>query len=109
MPWVDLAGSLQWRSFQRAVELLQQRGNTVFVVVGPFNEHLLKEPSRVKYSELKRGIEDWLKERRIPYMAPPPLPSEYYGDASHPLSAGYALLAKELLSEGFLVTADGRK
>lgn len=109
MPWVDLAGSLQWHSFQRAVHLLQKRGNTVRVLVGPFNEHLLKDPSRVRYSVLKRGIEEWLKEQKIPYMAPPPLPSEQYGDASHPLSAGYALLAKELVTGGFLVTADSRK
>jgi hypothetical protein len=109
MPWVDLAGSLQWRSFQRTIEILESRGNKVMVVVGPFNEHLLKDPSRVKYSELKRGIEDWLKERKIPYVAPPPLPSDLYGDASHPLSAGYALLAKELVSGGFLAAAEPKK
>lgn len=102
MPWVDLAGSLQWKSFQRAVDLLERRGNTVMVLVGPFNEHLLKDPSRVKYRELKRGIEEWLEARKIPYLAPEPLPSEQYGDASHPLSAGYALLAKQLVAGGFL-------
>lgn len=102
MPWVDLAGSLQWRSFQRAVEILERRGNTVVVLVGPFNEHLLTDASRVRYSELKRGIEDWLKERKIPYVAPEALPSEQYGDASHPLSAGYALLAERVLASGIL-------
>lgn len=110
MPWVDLAGSIQWRSFLRAVEILQSRGNSVLVLVGPFNEHLLKDASREKYAALKRDIEAGLKERGIPYIAPGALPSEQYGDASHPLSAGYALLAKELVSEGFLaagaVTAD---
>jgi hypothetical protein len=100
MPWVDLGGSIQWKSFQRAVDLLESRGNKVSVLVGPFNEHLLKDASRVKYSELKRGIEDWLKERKIPYFAPEALPSEQYGDASHPLSAGYALLAKKLRASG---------
>jgi hypothetical protein len=106
MPWVDLGSSLQWSSFQRSVEVLQKRGNTVLVVVGPFNEHLLTEASRVKYSELKQAIEAWLRERKIPYVAPAPLPSEQYGDASHPLSAGYALLAKELVAGGFLAAAD---
>jgi hypothetical protein len=76
------------------------------VLVGPFNEHLLTDASRVKYSELKKGIEAWLKERKIPYVAPAPLPSEQYGDASHPLGAGYALLAKELIAGGFLAAAD---
>jgi len=109
MPWVDLEGSLQWNSFRRSVDILQKRGNTVLVVVGPFNEHLLTDASRDKYSELKRGIEAWLRERKIPYVAPAPLPSEQYGDASHPLSAGYALLAKELVAGGFLATAEPPK
>jgi hypothetical protein len=108
MPWVDLPSSPQWASFRRAVEILQSRGNTVMVVVGPFNEHLLTDASRGKYATLKRGIEDWLKERGIPWIAPPVLPSEYYGDASHPLSAGYALLAKELVADGFLATAESK-
>jgi len=102
MPWVDLAGSIQWHSFLRAVDLLQQRGNTVLVLVGPFNEHLLKDPSREKYAALKRDIEAGLREKGVAYIAPDPLPSEQYGDASHPLSAGYALLAQELVTGGFL-------
>lgn len=106
LPWVDLPGSLQWASFRRAVDLLRKRGNTVFVLVGPFNEHLLTDASREKYAVLKRGIEDWLKEQAIPFLSPPVLPSEHYGDASHPLSAGYALLAKELVSGGFLAAVE---
>ena len=54
-------------------------------------------------------IEDWLKERKIPYYAPEALPSEQYGDASHPLGSGYALLAKELVAGGFLAAADVSK
>jgi DNA-binding transcriptional regulator of glucitol operon len=106
MPWVDLAGSLQWKSFLRTVDLLQQRGNTVMVLVGPFNEHLLKDASREKYRALKREIEGVLKDKGIPFLAPDPLPSEFYGDASHPLSAGYALLAKQLVAEGFLAAGE---
>lgn len=109
MPWVDLAGSLQWKSFQRCVELLEKRGNSVFVVVGPFNEHLLTDASRVQYRELQQGIERWLRERKISYVAPEALPSEQYGDASHPLSAGYALLAKQLVASGFLASAEPQK
>ena len=32
-------------------------------------------------------------------MAPRPLPSELYADASHPLPAGYVLLAKKVMNE----------
>ncbi len=98
-PWVDLDTSLQWPAFQHAVQVLQQRGNRVFVLVGPFNEHLLKPRSRQRYQEVKAAIVAWLQERQIPYTAPEPLPSDLYGDASHPLAAGYALLARQLLEQ----------
>ena len=94
--WVDLETSLQWRFFQRTVEILRERGNRLFVLVGPFNEHMLTEPNRERYAEVKRTIVDWLKEAKVPHLAPDPLPSELYGDASHPLAEGYALLAKQL-------------
>ena len=88
-PWVDLDTSLQWQAFQGVVELLQQRGNRVFVLVGPFNEHLLTPESLQRYQQVKATIAAWLREKKIPHAVPPPLPSEQYGDASHPLAAGY--------------------
>jgi hypothetical protein len=100
-PWVDLETSLQWKSFQRAVAILQQRGNHVFVLVGPFNEHMLQDASRRKYQLIKQTIATWLAEHRIPYTAPTVLPSEFYADASHPLSEGYLLLAKRLAELDF--------
>jgi len=98
-PWVDLATSFQWRSFRRTVEILRRRGNRVFVVLGPFNEHMLKDESRETYQEMKREVEAWLQGQRIPHYIPPPLPSDLYADASHPLAEGYALLAKQLLND----------
>jgi hypothetical protein len=98
-PWVDLDTSLQWHAFQRVVQLLQQRGNRVFVLVGPFNEHLLNPQSRQRYQQVKATIAAWLQAQQVPHVLPPPLPSEQYGDASHPLAAGYALLARQLLED----------
>jgi hypothetical protein len=95
-PWVEPEKSLQWAAFQRVVELLQKRGNRVFVLVGPFNEHLLKPESLRRYELVKATIVEWLRAQRIPHFAPSPLPSELYGDASHPLAAGYARLARQL-------------
>jgi len=94
--WVDLEGSIQWRCFRQAVDLLRQRGNRVFVLVGPFNEHMVSDDSLPAYRELTQGIETWLEREMIAHWAPPALPSELYADASHPLSAGYALLALNL-------------
>jgi hypothetical protein len=104
-PWVDLGSSLQWNAFQRVVELLQQRGNRVFVLVGPFNEHLMTSNSRERYQKVKAGITTWLKEKQVPHIVPSPLPSEQYGDASHPLAEGYKQLAHQLAKESFFQSA----
>jgi hypothetical protein len=98
--WVNLATSPQWQAFQRTVATLQARANRVFVLVGPFNEHMLKEPSLTRYLTIKRGIAAWLEAEKIPHFVPAALPSELYADASHPLAEGYALLARQLLAHG---------
>ncbi len=95
-PWVDLETSIQWRFFRQSVEILERRGNRVFVLVGPFNEHMLSEASLGRCRAVQRGIGDWLGARKIPFAAPPALPSELYADASHPLAAGYEILARQL-------------
>jgi hypothetical protein len=96
LPWVELDTSLQWRAFQRLVQRLQARGNRVIVLVGPLNEHMLGPASRDSYRSLLGGAERWLTENEITHFFPQTLPSELYGDLSHPLSEGYALLAGEL-------------
>jgi hypothetical protein len=104
MEWVGLDSSLQWRFFRRAVALLRQRDNRVFVLVGPFNEHLLTERSRATYAKMKDGIEAWLRENDIPYLIPPALGSESYVDASHPQAEGYALLARTLMESSTFIS-----
>jgi hypothetical protein len=100
-PWIDPDTSLQWHAFQGVVELLRRRGNRVFVVVGPFNEHLLTPASLERYQELKATVAAWLSEQQVEHAVPPPLPSDQYGDASHPLAGGYAEVARRLLREPF--------
>jgi len=97
--WVELDGSLQWRCFRRIVEILRERGSAVFVLIGPFNEHMLEDANRPVYAERKRAAEAWLRENGVPCLAPEALPSRLYADASHPLAEGYALLAKRLLED----------
>jgi hypothetical protein len=95
---VDPEKSLQLQFFRKTVEVLQRRGNHVFVLVGPFNEHMLQEKSKAGYFKLKNAVKAWLHEKQIPYLAPEPLPSELYADASHPLAEGYELLAQQVLA-----------
>jgi hypothetical protein len=98
-PWVSLESSLQWQFFKRAIEILRDRGNIVFVVIGPFNEHMMTDQSLDAYGAIKAGVESWLQENKVPYTMPAPLPSELYADASHPLRAGYAMLAQRLCND----------
>jgi len=90
--WVELETaeekSLQWDSFKRTVETLRARGNRVFVLVGPFNEHKLTDKSLEIYNARKRRVEAWLEANGIPHAVPAALPSRYYADGSHPLSEG---------------------
>lgn len=101
LPWVDAKASLQWRYFTKAVKLLQERDNRVFVLCGPFNEHILEDESLKTYNRIKKDIEDWLLDNNIDYHIPPALPEGYYADASHPLGEGYALLAIQIFENPF--------
>jgi len=98
--WVELDQSLQWAAFQRLVKLLESRDNDVFVVVGPFNEHIMAEENRPAFRRLRDGIADWLEKNHVPHVVPATLPSALYADASHPLTEGYQRLAGELWSDG---------
>jgi hypothetical protein len=108
-PWVDLKTSLQWQAFQGVVEYLQRRGNRVFVLVGPFNEHLLTPASLKRYQQVKATIAAWLRQKHVPHAIPPPLPSDQYGDASHPLAAGYKQLAQTLVEDPFFRSGTAKR
>jgi hypothetical protein len=94
--WVKLETSLQWRAFQRLVTTLQKNGNNVFIVLGPFNEHMIAAESVGAYREICDGVKTWFAGHQLKYWAPESLPSALYADASHPLTEGYELLAKRL-------------
>lgn len=98
-PWVELETSFQWRFFRQTVETLRARGNRVFVLLGPLNEHMLTPESLETYKQRQRQVETWLRQEKIAYCIPSALPSDNYADASHPLAEGYRLLAERLLGE----------
>ncbi|HRS12288.1 MAG TPA: hypothetical protein P5068_14020 [Sedimentisphaerales bacterium] len=99
MAWVDLDSSLQWLFFRRAVERLRARGNRVFVLVGPFNEHMLTAENATAFGTIKTQIERWLARNGVPHLVAAPLASDLYADSSHPLAEGYVLLSKQLMND----------
>ena len=94
--WVEPENSLQWQSLKNSVQLLSQRKNRLFVLVGPFNEHTIESENIGAYQRLISEIELWLKQNNIPYLIPQALPPDLYIDASHPNGNGYTELAKQL-------------
>jgi hypothetical protein len=106
LDWVELETSLQWHSFQRTVEVLRERGNRLLVLVGPINTHHQTDAGRVGHDRARSTAEHWLQGHDVPYLAPDALPSELYADASHPLRAGYAHLARELLEHELLTDSN---
>jgi hypothetical protein len=97
--WVDANRSLQWHAFERFIGLLRNRGNDVLVLLGPFNEHLIAEDQRPDYVRLRDRISAGLRSTGVHVLVPHTLPSGLYADASHPLTQGYALLARRLLAD----------
>lgn len=95
--WVELDKSLQWAAFRRTIDLLKSRGNNVFVLVGPYNEHMIKENGREKYRSVVAGYRKWLEENKVKHLVAETLPSDMYADSSHPLADGYAAVADQLL------------
>jgi len=98
MEWVQPADSIQWQGFQKATRTLLDRGNRLLVLVGPFNVHILTEESRAQYERALTDVRDWLEAQELTCLSPPPLESEYYADASHPVAEGYRILSDEVLA-----------
>lgn len=97
--WVSLDASLQWQAFRRVVALLRARGNDVFVILGPFNEHMIADDQRPAFRSMRDQVRDRLVQMGAGVIVPETLPSDLYADASHPLTAGYELLASRIWSD----------
>ncbi|MDB5292975.1 MAG: hypothetical protein JWL69_4216, partial [Phycisphaerales bacterium] len=97
--WVDLDASLQWKAFERVTDLLRARGNDVLIVIGPFNEHMIATDQQPQYRALRDAAAGRLAQKQMSVIVPDVLPSDLYADASHPLTEGYARLAKEIAAQ----------
>lgn len=94
--WIPPDESFQWISFKRVINILSERGNEVFILLGPFNPYILTEESFRRYQSMKSTMENWFQDNNLNYYSVPDLPSDYYADASHPLQEGYKKIAVDL-------------
>lgn len=96
LAWPGAEASLQAKCFRDVVSLLRGRRNRVYVFVNPFNPYVQTPESRERHDALVAALAEALASIGVPVFRGTPLPSGEYADASHPLPAGYARLAREL-------------
>jgi len=94
--WVPLSESNQWRAFTRTLDLLREKGASVFVLFVPINPYLQTDDSRARGEAQAKDAKAWLEGARLPYYCADGLQSVQYADASHPLADGYAEIARRL-------------
>lgn len=96
-PWLDLRDSRQWQAYLDTLAILQKQHNTVIPVIGTVNPHLQTPASLEKYRKIRQNTIAELTQLGYAPLELPDLPSEEYGDASHPLAPGYERLAQFIL------------
>ena len=94
--WISPDESFQWSSFKRVINILFERDNEVYILLGPFNPYILTEDSSRRFQSMKSTMEKWFQENSVNYYSVPDLPSDYYADGSHPLQEGYKKIAIDL-------------
>ena len=98
--WVMPYQSRQWEAFKSVCELLAERGNEVTVIAGVFNTYMLTNENAKVYERLLSIVEDELDELGIKYILLDDVVGEdEFGDASHPLVAGYEAMAETIIDE----------
>lgn len=102
--WVATEESLQWSAYRRLVKLLRERENKLYVVLGPFNEHLVLPANRVGIQRWKEKVVTWLRESQVPVIVADTLATQVYADASHPLTLGYQHLAAQVAKDSKFIT-----
>ena len=94
--WIPPDESFQWNSFKRVINILLERENEVYILLGSFNPYILTEESSRRYQSMKSTMEQWFQKNNVNYYSVPDLPSDFYADGSHPLQEGYKKIAVDL-------------
>jgi len=98
-PWVSLETSVHWANLKKIVQLLECRGNNVYVLIGTFNPYLMTQASLSRYHKLRQAMDQDLTSKKIRHWVVPDQPSNYYTDASHVVREGYAAIGNKLINE----------
>lgn len=99
MEWVEPGSSLQWRYMLASVRRLKDQGNDVVAVITPFNRFMLTDKSRVERDWIISYMQNELSAEGVASFAPQLDRPEYFADLSHPVAAGYGIIASLLMAE----------
>ncbi len=100
-PFLRIVESLQWEFYLKALGRLREKGNNVFVLLGPYNSYCLTEASRGRLFTMMDEVKRQLAELGYLYFDSTHdlLPSAEFGDQCHLLKRGHALLARALAGD----------
>jgi hypothetical protein len=100
-PFLPPDGSVQWECYLEALKLLKDKGNRVFVLLGPYNTYNLTDKSRACFFSMMAAVKQKLDELGYPYFDSTRdlLPSREYADKSHMLKNGHVLLARAMVKD----------
>lgn len=99
MEWVQPANSLQWKYMLASITRLREQGNSIIAVVTPFNQFMLTEKSRLDRDMIISYIQAELGALGITAFVPVLDKPEYFADLSHPVAAGYGIIASQLMAD----------
>ncbi len=100
-PFLSPDRSVEWECYRGALRLLKEKGNRVFVLLGPYNTYNLTDKSRARFFAMMASVKKKLDELGYPYFDSTRdlLPSREYADKSHVLRNGHVLLARAMTQD----------
>lgn len=70
-PFLSPGGSVQWECYLRALRMLKDKGNRIFVLLGPYNTYNLTDKSRARFFGMMAAVKKSLTSSGIRISIPP--------------------------------------
>lgn len=100
-PFLEVGESVQWEFYLKALKILKNKRNKVFILLGPYNTYCLNERSRKRFFAMMDEVKRQLDELGFPYFDSTAdlLPRDEYADQCHLLKDGHVQLARALVND----------
>ncbi|MBT4484656.1 MAG: hypothetical protein HOC71_13375 [Candidatus Latescibacteria bacterium] len=100
-PFVEISESIQFECFVNAIKKLSKNNSRVFILLGPFNHHMLTPESRERLFDMMDDVKKVFDDMGYPYFDTLKinLPSNTFADTCHLLKDGHIILAREIIKD----------